>query len=300
MLINNTQPYNISFKNSSKSKKAHRQANIIKSLIPFCFLVSAPTLQTPLANDEFIKTESSIYYNDNYGVIADSLSLNYEDSIVKEALKNKIITIDAGHGETQATTFSNPYGARYYDKKNKQYINEKDITLNISKEVERLLKLAGADVKMTRDSDEYIPIENRSEKVNNFKSNMMVSIHVNANKCKSVHGPEVYVRSKKPNTEQKVISNAVGQIILDNLAKDYKLPSKPLSCNDYNILEETKEIPGILVETGYLSNPKDRQELLNEDYQKLLAKSIAAGIVKYWVETKINNDTANYLSSIKL
>ncbi len=287
---------------SFKKKKTNSTARI---LLPVLLLAGSPSMNTGISTDSFIKSESKTYIPKEIlelssTEIAEKVGIDTKDYFIKRALKDKIITIDAGHGGTtkEQTTFSKPYGTKYYDNKNKKWIYEKDINLKIAKEVENILKQTGANIIMTRDSDNYVTLTERAQKANEAKSNMFVSIHVNANKSRKINGPEIYLCTKSTKTDTQKAAKNFAEQLNNRLTALYKIDENKIRYVGFNVLKDTEKIPGVLIETGYLTNPKDRNFLINEENQLKLAKEIAAGIIEFWLQKQDEKDNAQLFANI--
>ena len=94
------------------------------------------------------------------------------------------VFIDAGHGGTDPGSLGCGY-------------RESDINLQVAKKVESKLKSKGIDVKMSRSSDIYYSLSERSEMANNYGADLFVSIHQNSAEQKSANGIETYYTEKK-------------------------------------------------------------------------------------------------------
>ena len=188
----------------------------------------------------------------------------------------------------------------------------------MGKELAKLLKKGGFEVKITRDSDEFIALSDRSKIANNFKADLFVSIHTNSTKNRNANGFEVYFRSDKPTdkeaAETAALENEAMQYeevhynfvdaLLQSLAKnEYINESSKLAGHISNQIYKQEGIkiavkknsirqanfyvlrgvqsPAVLVEMGYISNAKDRGRLAQSAVQKKTAKGIYSGIVSY-------------------
>ncbi len=183
-------------------------------------------------------------------------------------LSGKVIIIDVGHGAEDVGT---SYGKIY----------EKDINLAISKYLQEELSKEGAIVSLTRDDDYDLStpranyrkrsdFDNRIKKINESKANMYVSIHINYLSNSNYKGPQVFYN--KENEElAKVIQGTMNKDLKGN-REVKKIPSNTYMYNKLNV-------PGVLIECGFLSNPSERELLINSSYQKKVAESIAKGIV---------------------
>ncbi|MEK7722013.1 MAG: N-acetylmuramoyl-L-alanine amidase, partial [Elusimicrobiota bacterium] len=111
--------------------------------------------------------------------------VNIPDKLEIGAGRKKIV-IDAGHGG------KDPGGRKLFG------LKEKELNLLVSKELYELLKSEGVfDVALTRNSDEFIPLADRSVIANNFKADVFISIHANASRDRRERGFEIYFMSEK-------------------------------------------------------------------------------------------------------
>jgi len=181
---------------------------------------------------------------------------------------NKIIvTIDMGHGGKDQGS-SNQSGN----------IIEKEITLQIGEKVATELEKTGKiKVIKTRDSDEYIGLKDRTNISNDNNSNLFISIHCNSTPDKSyaTNGVETYYWSNSDDNSYN-LANKIQNSILSNL----KVNDRGVKRENYQVLRESS-CPSVLIETGFLSNPKEAYNLSKNKYQQKLAKSIANGIKEY-------------------
>jgi N-acetylmuramoyl-L-alanine amidase len=191
----------------------------------------------------------------------------------------KKIVIDPGHGGIDSGCIM-------------KNIHEKDITLDISKKVKSYLQQKGFDVVLTRYGDESLykyckagdTIERRDlnarvNKINESNASIFVSIHVNSYYDPDINGSITFFFSEQC-FQSKDLAKSI-QRSLNNLIIDGK---KRMSHNsraeEYYILKNTT-IPGVLVETGFITNPKERVWLTTKAYRESIAKSIASGIEQY-------------------
>ncbi len=223
--------------------------------------------------------------------------------------KTYTIVVDAGHGGRD----SGAVGVkRYY---------EKTVVLQIAKRVEKYLKKKKFRVKMTRSGDHFVKLKSRTHFANRHKADIFVSIHANAiaNKKRfyKVHGIETYFLQTTRSARSQRIAAIENSVVLDkndHLSKNVILhavlsgPKIELSHKlaidvQSNMLRNVKkrykrvkdngvkpapfwvlvgaQMPSILVEVGYITNPAERKRLFNADYQDRIAKGIAEGISNY-------------------
>jgi N-acetylmuramoyl-L-alanine amidase len=195
-------------------------------------------------------------------------------------------------------------------------IEEKDITLKIAKLlVKKLEQELGCKVFLTRDKDTYLPLERRTAIANMKKADLFISLHVNAHRNSRIHGLETYflniatdegavmVAARENATSQKNISDL--QLILNDLMLNTKiLESSRLayqiqkgmvsglerhysSVRDLGVKQAPfyvligAEMPAVLIEVGFLTNPMDKKMLLSKKYQERVADGISRGIKDY-------------------
>lgn len=270
-----------------KSNEKHNAGKSVARLLPLVLLLNTASITPCKNNDTFEREQDSINYSMLNSLttsdLASNLALNYCDYDIRKALSGKTIVLDPGHGGTSKTQTetSQPLGAKFYDYKAKKWYYEKNLTLDMGKRVEKYLKESGANVIMTRDSDEYVPRVDRAEIAKENNSDMFVSIHVNSSTSTKPSGPSIYKLPSQFKGAKE--SDELANIMNKKIASAYGIKPEKLWENNFTVLEETKNIPGILVETGYLSNPKDRALLLKDEYRENIAKAIAASIIEYFL-----------------
>jgi N-acetylmuramoyl-L-alanine amidase len=187
-------------------------------------------------------------------------------------LRQKIIVIDPGHGGNQA-------GARF--REGNRIVYEKDITLAIGLKVaERLAKL-GASVIMTRAEDASIGLYERTAMANQAGAHFFISIHCDSNpRPNSASGTTIYYHRDDAD------SRALGQAILNEIVKVSGLPSKGVR-SDTMLYQSglavlrTSQMPAVLIEVGYLNHYRDRQKLLDPQFQDAVAAAIVRGLKAY-------------------
>lgn len=194
---------------------------------------------------------------------------------------------------------------------------EKDINLKAGLELARLLEKTGVfEVRLTRHDDTFISLSRRSEMANNWKADLFVSLHSNAAKDPRDSGFETYFMSEKAsdphaqrlaefenssiNYESKFRQQAEVEMLLGELSKteyvnassefaglvsreasgEVNIPDRGVEQAGFYVLRGT-HAPAILFEMGYLTNPKDEQDLRNENFRRRLMRGLYAGIVEY-------------------
>lgn len=163
-------------------------------------------------------------------------------------INKKLIVLDAGHG-------GNDFGAQ------RENVLEKDIVLNIAHEIENFNKNNDEyEIVMTRNSDEYITLSGRTEKINELHPAAVISLHMNSSsKPESERsGHEIYTQATEESKNlAKVISGTLGDCSIREM--------------NLHILRESKS-PAVLVELGFMNNTKDRNYLSSKEGQKEIAQ----------------------------
>lgn len=195
-----------------------------------------------------------------------------------------IVTVDPGHGGRDPGTM---YGT----------IKEKDLNLEISKKLEEELIKNGAIVYMIRDSDIDLSsiydskkkrgdLYRRLLKIKENKSDLYISIHINWYENSKHRGAEVLYNTINPNNK------ILAEKIMEQFKTNQKSKRNIKKTNLYMYKNTTT--PGVLVETGFLSNPYERGLLQSKDYQETLAYSITEGIKDYLKEIEKQSPLENY------
>lgn len=190
-------------------------------------------------------------------------------------LNQQLIVVDAGHGGMDGG------GVGVND------IIEKDLNLIIAKKLEQALKENGYQVVMTRTEDVSLhdaekqtvreqknsDLKKRAEIANRQNAGLFVSIHMNKFESSDVKGAQVFYKSDDKTGEQyaKNIMAELKKIDPQNHRVEKPLPNKNLTFSKLNI-------PGVLVECGFISNQEDAKKLQDDAYRTELVNAIIRGI----------------------
>jgi N-acetylmuramoyl-L-alanine amidase len=193
-------------------------------------------------------------------------------------LSGKIIIVDAGHGGIDGGASS------------KEGLLEKDVSLEISLILRDYLQEAGALVIMSRieDTDLADPstkgvrkrkvedLKRRVQLVNESGGDLFISLHLNAIPSPRWSGAQTFYN--RAIDENQKVAKFIQEELIINLENTNRL-AKPIS-NVY--LLKHAQIPGALVEVGFLSNPEEALKLDEKNYQQKVAASIYQGIMRYY------------------
>ena len=193
-----------------------------------------------------------------------SIILNPSNNTNKHSGDKKKVVIDAGHGGTDVGATS---GGIY----------EKDITLDVAKRVEKLLKQKGYQVVMTRPDDTYVSLQDRVAISEQNDPDIFVSIHVNSSVRPEITGVETHYYHQE--------SMALAQTVHSSFASAVQSPNRGLFKSKFYVINHTT-VPAILVEIGFISNSGERAQLIGEKRKQATAKSIADGVQNYFKQFK--------------
>ena len=212
-------------------------------------------------------------------------------------LSVKTIVIDPGHGGKAPGAVS-------------QVGQEKQIVLNLSKVLRDVLVKKGYNVQLTRATDVFIPLRKRTQFATDQKADLFISIHTNASTARSAAGIETYylalasdesarLTAMRENAGAKYSmkeldalvgrilkesksteSRRLAQLIQTQLTSEKQVRDRGVKHAPFVVLIGTK-VPAVLVEVGFISNPKEGKKLTTKVYQRQLATAIAAGIEQY-------------------
>ncbi len=219
-------------------------------------------------------------------------------------LKVGRIVIDAGHGGHDTGTIG-PNG-----------LLEKDLVLDVALRLGRLLKgRMGADVIYTRDDDTFVPLETRTAIANQQQADLFISVHANSSQDASARGVETYYLNFNPSPDALEVAareNAVSEKSvheLGDLVKKIALKEKVEESREFAadvqhslyqglagkdgtmrdrgvkkapfIVLIGANMPSILAEIAFVSNPSDERRLETPEYRQKIAESLYKGVARY-------------------
>jgi len=225
---------------------------------------------------------------------------------MQPGMRPLVIAIDAGHGGQDPGAIG-PNGNR-----------EKNVTLAIARELARQVNATpGMKAYLTRDTDVFIPLNRRAVLARGAKADIFVSIHADAAENREATGSSVYVLSTRGASSQrarwladkenaadliggvKLASGDTLKSVLLDLTQSGQMKASSDAANhvlgsmgsvgktrrvehaNFAVLR-TSDVPAMLVETGFISNPGEEQRLADRDYQRSLAGAILDGVHAYF------------------
>ena len=220
--------------------------------------------------------------------------------------RQPVIMLDPGHGGEDPGAVS------------QNGLREKDVVLSIARETKKRLEADGWKVYMTRNEDVFIPLGVRVAKARKLRADLFISIHADAFTSPSARGTGVYMLSTKGATSAaakflaetqnnadsiggvqtvgikdvdstildltQTVTNRdsllLGQKVLGELGRYNKLHKGSVDSANFAVLR-APDIPSILVETAFLSNPEEERKLAGMAFRHQCADAIAAGVKSY-------------------
>ena len=229
----------------------------------------------------------------------------------KQRSSDVIIAIDAGHGGEDPGAIGS-HGT-----------HEKEITLKVARQLAKLINQErGMKAILTRQGDYFMRLRNRIKRAREQRADLFISIHADAFRDPKVSGSSVYILSNQGASseaarwlaERENASDLIGGVSLDD--KDDVLASVLLDLSQTASLEasagvadrvleslkqigkthkkrvqaagfavlKSPDIPSILVETAYISNPNEEKKLIDAAHQAKLARALFEGLKNYFQE----------------
>ena len=130
---------------------------------------------------------------------------------------------------------------------------------------------------MTRYKDVAISLHNRAKLANQSKGDIFISIHQNSFKDSSIHGIEIFYNPDKGPLDKKLASCLQESLINQTKAKNRQIRSD----RDFVVIRESK-MPACLIESAYLSNEKERNLIITDEYQNKIVNGIIQGIETFF------------------
>lgn len=198
-------------------------------------------------------------------------------------LSGKVIAVDPGHGGPDGGASS------------KEGLIEKDVNLAIALHLRDYLQQAGAVVIMTREEDKDLAspgtkgnskrktedLLERADLIKRNKADLLLSIHLNSITSSRWNGAQTFYNPDKPGSEQLALH------IQKELRKNLENTDRAAKINETFYPLKALDIPGALVEVGFLSNPQEAQLMASEKYQKKVAAAVYQGVLRYYAGEKI-------------
>ncbi|MCA1798185.1 MAG: N-acetylmuramoyl-L-alanine amidase [Xanthomonadaceae bacterium] len=227
------------------------------------------------------------------------------------ALRDLVIAIDAGHGGEDPGAVG-PSG-----------LHEKEVTLQIARRLARLVEAEyGMQAVLTRTGDYYVDRSERINRARAARADLFVSIHADAFTDPRAHGSSVYTLSERGATSEAArllaerenaadliggvrlndkddmlasvlldlsqtgvigASRTVGAAVLEQLHQVGRVHKREVQAANFLVLK-APDVPSILVETAFISNPTEEGRLRDANHQQVLAQAVMGGIRAYFTD----------------
>ncbi|OWW10556.1 N-acetylmuramoyl-L-alanine amidase [Bacillus sp. MB353a] len=170
------------------------------------------------------------------------------------------IYLDPGHGETDTGAIGNG-------------LKEKDLTLDIALQIRNILnsEYTGHEIRMSRTSDVYPTLAQRTNDANQWGANFFLSVHINSG------GGTGYEDYSYPNVGAP--TTTYQQLIHQEIMKTTDFVDRGMKTSNFHVLRETN-MPAILTENGFIDRAEDAAKLANADFREQLARGHVNGLVK--------------------
>lgn len=188
-----------------------------------------------------------------------SVNVRSINNLESRANSQYVVYIDPGHGGYDPGTQGNG-------------IVEKDIVLNYGLRLKDKLEANGIKVIMSRISDVYVSLEDRSRGANNVNPDIFISIHINSAGATSASGIETFYK--------KDIDKLLAEKIQSKLINYTGAVNRGAKWEDFHVVRETN-MPASLVECGFLTNINEANNLKNWNYQEKLINAMLDGALDY-------------------
>ncbi len=219
----------------------------------------------------------------------------------------KLIVLDAGHG-------GHDPGAR-----GPTGVQEKDVVLDVTRRAARMIEDGlGIKVVLTRGTDVFVPLRERTNFANKQRADLFVSVHANAHPRSVSEGVETYflsseatdnearqiaaieneaVRLESPQSRQKTDllksilwdmaqsefqqeSSFLAETVQDSMTQSLRLTNRGVKQAGFYVLGGAA-MPAILIEIGFLTNPKEEKKLSSAEHREAIARAIYASLAEY-------------------
>lgn len=218
----------------------------------------------------------------------------------------KVVLIDPGHGGEEAGAVG------HLDAKKRRKVYEKDLALRLSKKIKDQLSKS-TSAYLTRSLDRTVTLQERADLADLVKADLFLSIHFNSSPNSQSHGFELYYLDNNSNVAANKVERAenlnlqgeeliVNQILVDLVVqqtvthskqlagavhehvrpviKRHKIDDRGIKPGLFYVLALSKR-PGLLVEVGFVSNPKELKKVQEEKFLDDMARGISSGVLAF-------------------
>lgn len=204
-------------------------------------------------------------------------SLSRSGEVAFEELPiTKMPPIPPYHG-TQLIVIDPGHGGKDFGSEAARVVTEKELNLKTAKIVVAYLRQMGFQVVMTRDEDRFVPLAMRTRLANNQRADLFLSIHYNSAPSPAAEGIEIFYYRSDMQRPRMHASKQLAQKVLQTLKAETGAKSRGVKEGNLAVIRETT-MPAILIECGFLTNPKECERIKQASYMKKVARGIAMGV----------------------
>lgn len=224
-----------------------------------------------------------------------------------QATPLRLIVLDAGHGGDDPGALG-PTG-----------LQEKELVLDVTRRVTRLVEeRLGIKVLLSRDGDHFVPLRDRTSFANRNRADLFVSIHANAHRQSGSAGVETFFLSSEATdnearqvaaqensvteletptprvradfvkailwdlaqSEFQMESSRLAEIVQDSMTQALRIPNRGVKQAGFYVLGGAA-MPAVLIEVGFVTNPREEKRLKDGKYRDEIARAILAGLAEY-------------------
>src|SRR5699024_5022729 len=207
------------------------------------------------------KVGNNTWYRGKINGKGKNVWLHSSQTQAKQSNSDKLIVLDAGHGGSDGGASANG-------------LVEKNVVLDITLRAEKMLKARGYKVILTRRTDVFIELKERSNIANRNKANSFLSIHANSG---GGIGTETWWYSK----ENPFSSKKFAQTIQNSVINSTKARNRGIKDGNLSVNRESK-MTSALLEVGFVDSAKEAADLKKAAYKNKIAKGIADGFDNYY------------------
>lgn len=204
---------------------------------------------------------------------------------IKNATAVRTVILDAGHGGHDSGA-KGPLGA------------EKEAALDVVIRAKKLLEENGFNVRLTRMTDVFIPLEKRPAMANKYPNAIFVSVHFNKSNIGGASGIETYALAPRgvPSMDEENLSYsdfkpypghqrdseniALATAMHSSLLRHLRLYDRGIKRARFVVIRDI-DIPGVLLEGGFMNHPLDARQISNSAYRDAFARAILEGVNRY-------------------
>jgi N-acetylmuramoyl-L-alanine amidase len=195
--------------------------------------------------------------------------------------KIRVIAIAPGHGGKDP-------GYMFNNQQEKKY------TLLLAKEIQNALAPAGIKVIMTRDTDEFVSLEDQAARANRARADLFITVHYNAAREIDAKGVETYCltpegatstnggppRERAPGNKTNPFNILLAYEIQKSILREMEMADRGVKRAAFVVLREI-HMPGVLIEGGFMTNPSDARKIFDPANRRKMAAAIVDAILEY-------------------